>query len=872
MSQVDLTKEEKLKRRQEQLARWKLKKADSPAEGASAEVVADLKAAETTPETGKGVPISEQEQKRLDRIKKLEEWKRKKQQQQELASPSPQAELDGKQKKLEAWKKKRQEANQALNVKKGLFSGLPKHAKKTNTVKRTLFADEDETSTSTLKFKKPNIGGTIYNRTTEAETEEVDPLDAFVSSLETTKEAQPSLGNDVHDDVDSELDVLADEEDVISKQLKSMKKEKELSVVDHSQVDYMPFEKNFYVVPDSIAALTEEEVAALRLEMDGIRVTGANVPSPIWHWSQLGLSSMVVSIIEEKLKFDAPTAIQSQALPAIMSGRDFLGIAKTGSGKTLAFVLPLLKHVQAQPPLASGDGPIAILMTPTRELALQIFKQLSYFTKKLGLSACCCYGGSSIEPQIAELKKGSQIVVCTPGRLIDLLAANNGRVCNLRRVTYVVLDEADRMLDFGFEPQVKKIFAHIRPDRQSILFSATFARKMESLAKTFLQKPIEVIVGAISAVAEEITQHVEFFKVEVGDTDASIAERKFNKLVEILQQFLFAKKLVFVEKQDSADSLLVKLLAKQIQCITVHGGKEQVDRKYAVKEFSSKDSGIDVLIATSVAARGLDVKGLDLVVNFDPPNHMEDYVHRVGRTGRAGNKGDAYTLVTSLQERPITDLVNALKLSKVPEDEIDPRLIEIRKKFLDKVKEGKQKFRFGFGGNGLTKLDEIRSAHKLIERKAYDADEPKAASKAAGILPEQEKDLDLPEFKVIEGGADETSGPDKCKFHSRITINDLPQKARWIVVNADSLAQIIEATSTSITNKGQYYPPGTKIPATVKQGGKEVPAPPKLYLLIEGLTENAVSEANKLIKQKMIEGLEQAKLNESAAPAGKYTV
>ncbi|GEQ68607.1 hypothetical protein JCM33374_g2275 [Metschnikowia sp. JCM 33374] len=580
--------------------------------------------------------------------------------------------------------------------------------------------------------------------------------------------------------------------------------------------------------------------------------------------------------MEEKLSYTKPTSIQCQALPAIMSGRDFMGVAKTGSGKTLAFVLPLLSHVQDQPPLAKGDGPIAVLLTPTRELALQIYKQLSHFTKKLAISACCCYGGSSIEPQIAELKKGSQIVVATPGRLIDLLAANNGRVCNLRRVTYIVLDEADRMFDFGFEPQVNKIFAQIRPDRQSILFSATFAKKMESLARAVLQNPVEVVVGGISVVAPEITQNVEFFEIHDDDTPESVFGRKFDRLLEVLDEYAGVKKLVFVEKQESADSLLVKLLAHKVPCVAIHGGKEQIDRKYAIREFSSRDSGIDVLIATSIAARGLDVKGLDVVVNFDPANHMEDYVHRVGRTGRAGNRGDAYTFVTSTQERPITDLVKALRLSKVPEDAIDARLIKIASTFLDKVKTGKEKFRFGFGGNGLTKLDETRNSSKSLERRAYDVDsEAKLVQPKKGDGPRKEgsaSSLDLPEFKVIEGRAEETSGPDRCKFHSRVTINDLPQKARWVVVNADSLAQIIEATSTSITNKGQYYAPNTKIPTTVKKGGREVAAPPKLYLLIEGLTENAVSEANRMIRQKMIEGLEQASADEGSTAPGKYTV
>lgn len=857
MSEVELSKAEKLKRRQEQLAKWKLKKVDSPQPEAT-----------PTPE------ISPEEQKRIDRQAKLEQWKLKKR----GVSETPPPDTAARQLRLEEWKRKRLQSNgektEEIPKVTGKFTTklkVPLISKKV--AKRAVF-DSDEEDTVVPQFKKPTHAKSNYNM---IEVEEVDSLDVFLESLKSEDNEMSEKIIDDESALEDSFDEDEEQDKLISLRMKNLQNEKELAAVDHSSIDYIPFRRNFYVELQIVKDLTEEEVQALRIELEGIKVTGKNCPRPIWNWSQLGLSSLITSIMENKLDYKKPTAIQSQALPAIMSGRDVLGIAKTGSGKTLAFVLPLLKHVQDQPPLEKGDGPIGIILSPTRELAVQIYKQLSTFTKKLGISACCCYGGSSIEPQIAEMKRGAQIVVSTPGRLIDLLAANGGRVCNLRRVTYVVLDEADRMFDFGFEPQVNKIFSQVRPDRQSILFSATFARKMEALAKTALVDPVEIVVGAISVVAPEITQRVELFEISEDESPQSIATRKFSKLVEVLGSFMGVKRLIFVEKQDSADDLLVKLLAKGIPSLAIHGGKEQIDRKYAIKEFSSKDSGVDVLIATSIAARGLDVKGLDLVVNYDPANHMEDYVHRVGRTGRAGNKGDAWTFVTSLQERPITDLVKSLRLSKVPEEEIDPRLIKISEAFLLKVKSGTEKFRFGFGGKGLNNLDEIRNTHKLNERKMFDA-EPNTETKKAKVTSDENGDpvingtkVDLPEFKVIEGRAAETSGPDRCKFHSRVTINDLPQKARWIVMNADGLSPIIEATSTSITNKGQYYPPGAKVPATVKQGGREVAAPPKLYLLIEGLTENSVYEANKMIRQKMIEGLEAA-AKEDIAPTGKYTV
>lgn len=875
-----VSKDEKLRQRQAQLAKWKERKSQSP--GVSSSEASNNNEVKDVLET---ISPSPEEQRRQERLRKLEEWKKKKLQSQESSNTEEQT---NRQNKLQEWKRKREKGEVAVEEP---VKNKPKPFRVLNTIhkssplkKRRVFSDDEaEDDTHVKKFKAPTLSKPTSNEEKKANTEE-DALDAFLENL-AEDASEPANGTNEAVALEDSLGEEDDDEDPLrALQLKAMQTGKELATVDHSQIDYMEFKKDFYVETLEVSLLSEDEVLEIRTNMDGIKVKGKNCPRPVWKWSQLGFSSVINTVIENKLQFKAPTGVQCQALPVILSGRDMLAIAKTGSGKTLAFVLPLLRHVQDQPPLQEGDGPIAILMSPTRELAQQIYRQLTIFTKKLGLTAACCYGGSSIEPQIAELKKGVQIVVSTPGRLIDLLATNNGRVCNLRRVTFVVLDEADRMFDFGFEPQIKKIFSQVRPDKQCVLFSATFARKMESLARDTLHNPIEIVVGGISVVASEIKQHVELFESDDNATAADIFENKFTRLQELLKSYSLVKKLVFVEKQDSADQLLVKLLAKGLQSSTIHGGKEQIDRKYAIKEFSEKDSGVDTLIATSVAARGLDVKGLDLVINFDPPSHMEDYVHRVGRTGRAGQEGDAYTFVTSSQERPIADLVKALRLSKYPEEEIDARLIEISDKFLLKVKDGKEKFHFGFGGKGLSKLDEKRDTNMKMERSIYamdNADQDKSRDSPISVATERPalldnaksvNGVDLPEFDVVEGRASESTGPDRCKFHSRVVINDLPQSARWHVVNADNLSEVTEHTSTSITNKGQFYPPGSKVPTTIKAGGKEVPAPPKLYLLVEGLTENAVRDANKLLRQKIIEGLESASKDDSSTPSGRYVV
>ncbi|PKU28980.1 hypothetical protein llap_20716 [Limosa lapponica baueri] len=323
------------------------------------------------------------------------------------------------------------------------------------------------------------------------------------------------------------------------------KQRKLLEPVDHGKIEYEPFRKNFYVEVPELAKMTQEEVNVYRLELEGITVKGKGCPKPIKTWVQCGISMKILTALK-KHGYEKPTPIQTQAIPAIMNGRDLIGIAKTGSGKTIAFLLPMFRHIMDQRALEEGEGPIAVIMTPTRELALQITKECKKFSKTLGLRVVCVYGGTGISEQIAELKRGAEIIVCTPGRMIDMLAANNGRVTNLRRVTYVVLDEADRMFDMGFEPQ----------NSQSL--------QMRSQLN----------------IRSQIENHIR---------------ETFEDL-----------------------------------------GIDQYDRDSIINDF--KNGICKLLVATSVAARGLDVKQLMLVVNYSCPNHYEDYVHRAGRTGRAGNK------------------------------------------------------------------------------------------------------------------------------------------------------------------------------------------------------------------------------------------
>ncbi|CAG0916395.1 unnamed protein product [Notodromas monacha] len=498
------------------------------------------------------------------------------------------------------------------------------------------------------------------------------------------------------------------------------KARRDLVKIDHSAIDYLEFRKDFYHEVPEIAKMTPEEVRDYRLSLENITVKGKNCPKPIKAWSQAVADRKILDALK-RFKFETPTPIQSQALPAIMSGRDVMGIAKTGSGKTLAFLLPMFRHIVAQPPLEEGDGAISIIMAPTRELCMQIGKDCRKFAKSLGIRAVCVYGGTGISEQIAELKRGAEVIVCTPGRMIDMLAANNGRVTNLRRVTFIVLDEADRMFDMGFEPQVMRIIDNVRPDRQTVLFSATFPRQMEALARRILTKPIEIQVGGRSVVCKDVKQEVVVLE----------EEEKFYKLLELLGMYYEqGSVLVFVDKQDSADKLLTDLMKHSYSCMALHGGIDQFDRDSTIVDFKAKK--FNLLVATSVAARGLDVPGLILVVNYDCPNHYEDYVHRCGRTGRAGNAGFAYTFVTPDQEKLAGELHRALELSEVP-------IPEALSKMWDRYKarmaaEGKTvKTGGGFHGKGF-KFDDSET-QQVIDKK-------KAQKVALGLADSDDEDIE----------------------------------------------------------------------------------------------------------------------------------
>lgn len=708
-----------------------------------------------------------------------------------------------------------------------------------------------------------------------------DPLEDFMNLLEAEvdepqQDAIQAVPIENDDETSGPYDPAEEDGSISSDKYRALlnkKKKKEIPNVDHSQVNYEPFVKCLYREVEEVSSMGEMEVDDMRLDMDGICVKGNDVPKPVSKWEQLGFHLNVLNSIRA-LGFTTPTPIQAQAMPCILSGRDVVGVAKTGSGKTLAFVLPMIRHIKDQRPLSANEGPIGLILSPTRELAMQIHRVCKLFGKSLNLRATCAYGGAPIKDQIAELRRGSEMLVCTPGRIIDLLAANGGRVLNLQRVTYLVLDEADRMFDMGFEPQVAKILANIRPDRQTILFSATFPRHMERLAKTTLKDPVEVVVGMRNVVAKEVTQHVLVMP----------ESQKFHQLLDILGKFYMkddpGRAIVFVERQEAADDLLKLLLPRGYACQAIHGGKDQLDRDSAIRSFKNGD--IPLLIATSVAARGLDVKELRLVVNYDAPNHMEDYVHRVGRTGRAGNEGFAWTFVTPEQTRAAYDISKALRLSKV---NVPNELRELADEYWKQVKQGgKTKFSNGFGGKGLDRLDEERLLARTIEKRAYnvldednnndDGDEEndkddnghkrklQKPNDSSGTSKKPEAEYEVP-APVISRTQDETRSATK-RYFTQLTINDFPMTARLKAVGSANMSRVRSETKAQLTVKGEYRPPGASTTDS---------SPPPLYILIEGDTELQVRNGYYALASELVGGTNSAAISEMQGPrTGRYSV
>ncbi|KAJ5717041.1 ATP-dependent RNA helicase dbp2 [Penicillium malachiteum] len=421
------------------------------------------------------------------------------------------------------------------------------------------------------------------------------------------------------------------------------------------------FEKSFYKEHPDVTARSDREVDEYRKKHD-MAVQGRNVPRPVETFDEAGFPQYVLSEVKAQ-GFERPTAIQSQGWPMALSGRDAVGIAETGSGKTLTYCLPAIVHINAQPLLAPGDGPIVLVLAPTRELAVQIQAEITKFGKSSRIRNTCVYGGVPKGPQIRDLSRGVEVCIATPGRLIDMLEA--GRT-NLRRITYLVLDEADRMLDMGFEPQIRKIIGQIRPDRQTCMWSATWPKEVRQLASDFLNDYIQVNIGSTDLSANHrITQIVEVM------SDFEKRDRMIKHMEKIMED-RSNKIIIFTGTKRVADDITRFLRQDGWPALSIHGDKQQNERDWVLNEFKQGKSPI--MVATDVASRGIDVRDITHVLNYDYPNNSEDYVHRIGRTARAGAKGTAITFFTTDNSKQARDLVTILTEAK---QQIDPRLAEM---------------------------------------------------------------------------------------------------------------------------------------------------------------------------------------------------
>ncbi|MDP2154859.1 MAG: DEAD/DEAH box helicase [Sulfuricella sp.] len=365
-------------------------------------------------------------------------------------------------------------------------------------------------------------------------------------------------------------------------------------------------------------------------------------------FENLGLSAELLRAVADQ-GYTEPTPIQAQAIPVVLEGRDLMGGAQTGTGKTAGFTLPLLQllSIHANTSTSPAKHPVrALILTPTRELAAQVEESVQTYGKYLPLKSTVVFGGVNIKDQIAALKSGVEILVATPGRLLDHVEQ---KTVNLSRVEILVLDEADRMLDMGFLPDIKRIISLLPAKRQNLLFSATFAGEIKKLSDQLLTDPVLIEVASRNAASENVTQVI--YPVD--------HERKRDLLAHLIKSENLQQVLVFSRTKHGASRLAQQLEQGGISATAIHGDKSQQQRTQALAEF--KAGTVRVLVATDVAARGLDIDQLPHVVNFDLPNAPEDYVHRIGRTGRAGSSGEAISLVCADELRMLAEIESMLK-------------------------------------------------------------------------------------------------------------------------------------------------------------------------------------------------------------------
>ncbi|KAL3982987.1 DEAD/DEAH box helicase family protein [Acanthocheilonema viteae] len=420
-----------------------------------------------------------------------------------------------------------------------------------------------------------------------------------------------------------------------------------LRPIDWSRENLRPFEKNFYREHSNVTRREQVEIDKWFTD-NQVTVEGNDLPRPVFDFKEAGFPQVLTDMLFAN--FQKPTVIQSISWPIALSGRDMVSIAKTGSGKTFAFILPAIVHTAGQPPRGHQKSPSVLVLLPTRELAQQVEEVAKDYCKATDLSITCLFGGAPKAAQARDLERGVDIIIATPGRLMDFLEVGK---TDLRRCTYLVLDEADRMLDMGFEPQIRKVVSQIRPDRQTLMFSATWPKDVRKLAMDFLTDAAHLNVGSLELSANHnITQIVEII-------DESNKQQRLMSILSDIMNKEDCKTIIFVETKRKADDLTRWMRRDGWPALCIHGDKGQSERDWALSEFRSGKTPI--LLATDVAARGLDVDDIKYVINFDYSNNSEDYVHRIGRTGRRDKTGIAYTFFTYANAPKAKDLIKVLE-------------------------------------------------------------------------------------------------------------------------------------------------------------------------------------------------------------------
>lgn len=439
--------------------------------------------------------------------------------------------------------------------------------------------------------------------------------------------------------------------------------------------------KTTWKPPRAIAEMTLEKCESIRKKWH-ILVDGEDIPPPVKSFECMRFPDAILKALKAK-KINRPTPIQVQALPCILSGRDLIGIAFTGSGKTITFTLPLIMFAleeELKMPIIGQEGPFGIIVGPSRELMRQTFEVVQHFTDALSaagyphLRSLLLIGGEDKRTQCESIARhGVHIVLATPGRLNHLLKTNE---MNLRLCKYICLDEGDRMLDLGFDEEVAAIFNHFTSQRQTLLFSATMPQKFQDFAKQVLVKPVFVNVGRAGAANLDVIQEVEYVKHDA----------KIVYLLECLQK-TGPPVMIFCEKKGDVDDIYEYLILKGIQAVGIHGGKDQKERNEAIDFF--KNGRKDVLIATDIAAKGLDFPDIKHVINFDMPDEIENYVHRIGRTGRCGKTGVATTFINkNVPESVLLDLKHLLVEAK---QSVPPVLAALEDPYTDTARNDSEK-------------------------------------------------------------------------------------------------------------------------------------------------------------------------------------